>query len=240
MTAPARRLGLLLVGYGRMGRLVDALSESHGFEVVGRLGRADNASGRGLAAMSEAPADVAIDFSIAEAFVENFPRLAALGMDVVAGTTGWHAEEARLRAVASAAGIGVVAAPNFSVGVALFQALVASSGGLFEARDGYGAWIHEVHHAAKRDAPSGTALALQAAMRMGGFTRGIDVASSRAGHVPGTHTVGYDGPSETVTLTHTVRDRSTFAHGALTAARWIHGRQGWFGMRDVLGLGPAS
>ena len=77
-------------------------------------------------------------------------------------------------------------------------------------------------------------------MQRGGYTRGIDVASSRAGHVPGTHTVGFDGPSETVTLTHTVRDRSTFAHGALTAARWLHGRRGWFGMRDVLGLGPAS
>jgi len=170
--------------------------------------------------------------------VENFPRLATLGINVVAGTTGWNAEEARLRLAAAEAGIGVVAAPNFSVGVALFEALVASSGSLFEARDGYGAWIHEIHHAAKRDAPSGTALALRAAMQQGGFTRGIDVASSRAGHAPGTHTVGYDGPSETVTLTHTARDRSTFAHGALTAARWLHGRRGWFGMRDVLGLGP--
>jgi 4-hydroxy-tetrahydrodipicolinate reductase len=240
MTAPAPRLRLLLVGHGRMGRIVDALSETYGFEVVGRLDDANNAGGAGLAAMSVTPADVAIDFSIADAFLENFPRLASLGMSVVAGTTGWNAEEARMRAVAADAGIGVVAAPNFSVGVALFQALVASSGRMFEARDDYGAWIHEIHHAAKRDAPSGTALALRSAMQQGGFSRGIDVASSRAGHVPGTHTVGYDGPSETVTLTHTVRDRSTFAHGALTAARWVHGRRGWFGMRDVLGLGPAA
>jgi hypothetical protein len=128
MTAPAPRLRLLLVGYGRMGRLVDALSESYGFEVVGRLEEANNAGGSGLAAMPATPADVAIDFSIAEAFVENFPRLASLGMNVVAGTTGWNAEEARLRVVAADAGIGVVEAPNFSVGVALFQALVASSG----------------------------------------------------------------------------------------------------------------
>jgi 4-hydroxy-tetrahydrodipicolinate reductase len=240
MTAPAPRLRLLLVGYGRMGRIVDTLSEAYGFEVVGRLDETNNAGGTGLAAMSLTPADVAIDFSIADAFVENFPRLASLGMSVVAGTTGWNAEETRLRAVAADAGIGVVAAPNFSVGVALFQALVTSSGRLFGARDDYGTWIHEIHHAAKRDAPSGTALALRAAMQQGGFSRGIDVASSRAGHVPGTHTVGYDGPSEAVTLVHTVRDRSTFAHGALTAARWVHGRRGWFGMQDVLGLGPAA
>jgi len=240
MTAPAPPLRLLLVGYGRMGRLVDALGASYGFDITGRLDDTNNAGGAGIAALSGTPADVAIDFSIAEALVENLPRLAALGIDIVVGTTGWQAHAVQLQAIAANAGIGVVAAPNFSMGVALFQALVQSSAALFEGRPDYGAWIHELHHAAKRDAPSGTALALQAAMAHAGYTRAVDVASSRAGHVPGTHTVGFDGPSETVTLTHTVRDRSTFAHGALTAARWLHGRRGWFGMRDVLGLGPAS
>jgi len=240
MTAPVPRLRLLLVGYGRMGRLVDALGDSYGFDIVGRLDETSDVAGAGIAALAGTPPDVAIDFSVAEAVVENLPRLAALGIDVVVGTTGWHAHEARLRALAAEAGIGVVAAPNCSVGVALFQELVAASAARFDACPDYDAWIHETHHAAKRDAPSGTALALQAAMVRAGYTRAIDVASTRAGHVPGTHTVGFDGPSETVTLTHTVRDRSTFAHGALTAARWLHGRRGWFGMRDVLGLGPAS
>jgi 4-hydroxy-tetrahydrodipicolinate reductase len=239
MTAPAPRPTLLLVGYGRMGRLVDDLSASYGFDITGRLDDTNNARGAGIDALTGAPSDVAIDFSIADAVVENLPRLAALGINTVIGTTGWQAHEDRLRAIAADAGIGVVAAPNFSVGVALFQALVQSSADLFESRPDYGAWIHEIHHAAKRDAPSGTALALRAAMAQAGYTRAIDVASSRAGHVPGIHTVGFDGPSETITLTHTVRDRSTFAHGALTAARWLHGRRGWFSMRDVLGLGPA-
>lgn len=240
MTAMAPRRRLLLVGYGRMGRLVDALSGAYGFEIVGRLDDMNNPGGAGIAALSGTPADVAIDFSIAEAVVENLPRLAALGIDVVVGTTGWQAHQDRLQAVAADAGIGVVAAPNFSIGVALFQELVAASAARFEGCPDYGAWIHETHHAAKRDAPSGTALALRAAMTQAGYTRAVDVASSRAGHVPGIHTVGFDGPSETVTLTHTVRDRSTFAHGALTAARWLDGRRGWFGMRHVLGLGPAS
>ena len=182
--------------------------------------------------------DVAIDFSTAAAFVENFPKLAAMGLDVVVGTTGWQGHEPALRQVAAAAGVGVVAAANFSPGVALFAQLAADAATLFAGLPEYGAWLHEIHHAAKRDAPSGTALALSTAMRSAGYPHPIDVTSTRAGHVPGTHTLGFDGPAETVTLTHTTRDRATFAHGALTAARWVRRRTGWFGIRDVLGLAP--
>lgn len=234
-TTPVR---ILLVGYGRMGRLVDALSAAYGCEVVGRLDEVNNAGGAGIGPGAWDAADVAVDFSIADAFVENLPRLAALGLDVVAGTTGWQAHEARLKH--AAAGVGVVAAPNFSVGALVFQETVRRAAALFAPRPDVGAWIHEVHHAAKRDAPSGTALALRAAMEREGYGRPIDVASNRAGSIPGTHVVGFDGPADTVTLTHTVRDRSVFAHGALTAVRWVRGRRGWFDMLDVLGLRPAS
>jgi 4-hydroxy-tetrahydrodipicolinate reductase len=130
----------------------------------------------------------------------------------------------------------VVAAPNFSIGVALFEEVASQAARLFAGQEQYGAWLHEIHHAAKRDAPSGTAIAIRSAMERAGYSRPIDVSSSRAGSVPGTHTVGFDGPCETVTLTHATRDRATFANGALLAARWIHGRTGWFGIRDVLGL----
>ena len=107
---------------------------------------------------------------------------------------------------------------------------------LMAARPSFGAWIHELHHAVKRDAPSGTALLLQAALRSHGFDRPIDVASTRAGEIPGTHTIGFDGGGETITLTHSARDRSPFARGALEAARWVQGRKGWYSMKDVLGL----
>ena len=89
----------------------------------------------------------------------------------------------------------------------------------------------------KKDAPSGTALMLRGAMQRAGFSRPIDMASTRAGSIPGTHTIGFDGPSDSITLTHTARDRSGFARGALVAARWLRGRRGWFTMHDVLGLG---
>jgi 4-hydroxy-tetrahydrodipicolinate reductase len=181
--------------------------------------------------------DVAIDFTTADAVRRNLPRYAALHMNAVVGTTGWNADRDAMRDLATGAGIGVVAAPNFSAGAVLFEAIAGNAARLLARHAEFGAWLHEVHHDKKLDAPSGTALGIQAAMEASGYGRTIDVASSRAGHVPGVHTVGFDGPSETITLTHSVRDRGTFARGALLAARWVKGRQGWFTMRDVLGLG---
>ncbi len=118
----------------------------------------------------------------------------------------------------------------------LFLALTERAAELWRDQPAFGAWLHELHHAAKKDAPSGTALALEAAMRGKGYAHPIDVASSRAGSIPGTHTVGFDAAAETITLTHTARDRTVFARGALQAARWLRGRRGWFTMRDVLGV----
>ena len=224
---------LLLVGFGRMGRLVEELAGEAGHLVAGRL--VSTTAGEPPAA------DVAIDFSTADAVRVNVPRLAARGMHLVIGTTGWQAHEAELRREADRAGIGVVASANFSIGVNVFQMIVAEAGRLLQARPEYGAWIHERHHAAKRDAPSGTALLLQGALARAGYTRPVDVSSTRAGMIPGTHTIGFDGPSDTIELTHTARDRRAFARGALLAAEWVKDRRGWFTMTDVLaemGSGP--
>jgi 4-hydroxy-tetrahydrodipicolinate reductase len=225
---------LLLVGYGRMGKLVERLAPEHGFEVVGRLDDTNNIGGAGIPSAPDA--DVAVEFSVPSAVAENLPRLAARKMNVVIGTTGWNEHEAALKNVAANAGIGVVAAPNFSLGVALFQSLVEQAATMFAPYPEYGAWIHEIHHSAKKDAPSGTAIALEQGMRRAGYGHHIDMASSRAGSVPGTHTIGFDGPFETITMTHTNRDRAAFAQGALRAARWVHGKRGWFTIRDVLGI----
>ena len=168
--------------------------------------------------------------------MQNLPLLAARGINVVLGTTGWQAHELEMRRIMAGAGTGVVVASNFSLGVNLFQSLAEQAARLFAGHAEYGAWIHEIHHAAKKDAPSGTALTLKLAMERSGYGRPIDVASNRAGSVPGTHTVGFDGPFETITLTHTNRDPAAFAQGALEAARWIQGKRGWFTIRDVLGL----
>jgi 4-hydroxy-tetrahydrodipicolinate reductase len=107
---------------------------------------------------------------------------------------------------------------------------------LFAAQKDFGAFVHEAHHAAKKDAPSGTALFLESAMKHAGYDRKIDMSSTRAGYIPGVHTVGFDGPADTITLTHAARDRTAFARGALAAAQWVAGRRGWFTMKDVLGV----
>jgi len=225
---------LLVVGHGRMGRLVEQLAPSCGFELAGVLDEATNVGGSGATAERCRGVDVAVDFSTAEATLATAPRLAALGVSLVVGTTGWQAREAELREAVSRSGVGAVVAANFSLGANVLDALAETAGRLLRGEEAWGAFIHEAHHAAKKDAPSGTALMLRRALERGGYARPVDVSSTRAGSIPGTHTVGFDGPAETLELVHTVRDRATFAHGALAAARWVVGKRGWFGMRDVL------
>ena len=224
---------LLLVGHGRMGQLVERLAPDYGGVVAAVVARPD--AERTLREADFGAVDMAIDFTVAEAVPKNLPVLASRGVNVVIGTTGWGASEPALRAFVEKTGIGVLAAANFSLGLNLFQLSVEDAARRFGPHASYGAWIHELHHAAKKDAPSGTALQLQSGMMRAGYSRRIDVSSTRAGSFPGTHTVGFDGPADTVTLTHTVRDRAVFARGALEAARWLIGRRGWFTMRDMLG-----
>lgn len=223
---------ILLVGHGRMGRLVESLAPSYGCEIAGIVDESSN--GEALASGDFGVVDVAVDFTVPAAVPLNLPRLIERGISVVIGTTGWGEHEARFREMVAASGVGVLAAANFSLGMNLFQILVEEAARRFAAHDAYGAWVHELHHAAKKDAPSGTALQLEAGMRRMGYDRPIDMSSTRAGSIPGTHTVGFDGPSDTITLTHVVRDRAVFARGALEAARWLKGRCGWFTMRDML------
>jgi 4-hydroxy-tetrahydrodipicolinate reductase len=222
---------LLIVGYGKMGRMVEELAGSAGFEVVGCVDEGRD---------EWTDADVAIDFSTAEALLVNFDQYVNRRLPVVIGTTGWGGHAPRLREAAGRAGIGVVASANFSIGVNLFQLLVTEAARVMTSQPQYGAWIHEMHHAAKRDAPSGTALQLRDAMAEAGFSRHVDISSARAGMIPGTHTVGFDSASDTIELTHRARDRRGFAGGALLAARWIPGRVGWFSMQDVLRSGAQS
>jgi 4-hydroxy-tetrahydrodipicolinate reductase len=215
-----------------MGRLVEALAPNYDSQIVGVI---DEKSGRrGIADGKYGEVDVAIDFTLAEAVAQNLPELAARGINVVIGTTGWQANEAAMRKVVQRAGTGVLVAANFSIGMNLFELLVEDAARRFRTQSEFGCWIHEMHHIKKKDAPSGTALTLKSAIESVGYTANVDIASTRVGSVPGTHTVGFDGVSETIELKHTVRDRAVFARGALAAAAWLVGRHGWFSMRDML------
>jgi 4-hydroxy-tetrahydrodipicolinate reductase len=217
---------LAIVGYGKMGRLIDQLAPDYGFTVTARVDVDRNESLEGV--------DVVVEFSVPASVVANVARVAALGIPIVVGTTGWlqHLEE--VKAIVGKTDSALVWSPNFSVGVNVFARLVAEAARLFQNEKEYGAWAWEIHHGTKKDAPSGTLLKLVEQMRAAGFDRAIDASSNRAGAHPGTHEIGFDSGADTVTLRHTARSREGFARGALKAAQWIIGRKGCYEFSDVL------
>ncbi len=217
---------LAIVGYGKMGRMIDQLAGEYGFEVAARIDAGDS--------MEPArSADVAIEFSSPDAAAANIEKLTALGVPVVCGTTGWFgALEAVRERVVSANGALVYSA-NFSIGVNVFQRVVAEAARLFES-EAYEAWAWEMHHSQKKDAPSGTLLMLVEGMRQAGYSHPVSISSNRAGRVPGTHEIGFDSAADTITLRHTARTREGFARGALKAAQWIAGKKGVYEFTEVL------
>lgn len=217
---------IAIVGYGKMGRLIAQLAPEYGCEVALTLDEHNNAGGEGISREAFQGIDAAIEFSTPEAAVRNIERLAAAGVNTVAGTTGWTAEMERVKAAVDAAGTGLVWSPNFSVGVNAFFRLIAEAARLLASEAEYGAWAWEIHHDTKKDAPSGTLLKLVDDMKSAGYGRNIDVSSNRAGRHPGTHEIGFDSTADTITLRHTARSREGFARGALKAAQWVRGKRG--------------
>jgi 4-hydroxy-tetrahydrodipicolinate reductase len=223
---------LALIGHGAMGRLVESLAEAGGHEVGAVVTSRESSRGvEGLAELLRGH-DAAIDFTVAEAVPANVEACVLAGVPLVEGTTGWKSEEEAVRRAVERGGGALIHGANFSVGVNLFYRVVALAAELFDAFD-YAPFIEEAHHSRKRDAPSGTALRLRelVAARAG---RDVPVASTRAGNIPGTHRVGFDGPADQIVLTHTARSREGFAAGALVAARWIQGRRGVYEFSETL------
>jgi 4-hydroxy-tetrahydrodipicolinate reductase len=230
---------LALVGYGKMGRLISQLASEYDFDVALTLDSRKNEGGSGINRDTFAGIDVAIEFSTPEAAPINLKCLAQTGIPSIAGTTGWFEHLEDVARAVNEAGTGLVWSPNFSVGVAVFRKLIGVAAQLLRDEPSYGAWAWEIHHDAKKDAPSGTLLQLTKTMEESGFHRQIDVASNRAGKHPGTHEIGFDSAADTITLRHVARNREGFARGALKAAQWIEAHKGVFTLDDVL-FGPES
>jgi 4-hydroxy-tetrahydrodipicolinate reductase len=218
---------LAIVGYGKMGKLIEQLAPEYEFEVALKLDEFNNAEGVGLTAANFAGIDVAIEFSIPAVVPANVEGIAALGVPLVVGTTGWLEHVDQVKRAIEKHQTGLVWSPNFSIGVNVFFRLVSEAARLLAAEPAYGAWAWEIHHAAKKDAPSGTLLKLVEEMKKVGYPRPIDVGSNRAGTIPGTHEIGFDSGADTITLRHTARSREGFARGALKAAQWIIGKKGF-------------
>ncbi len=223
-----------IVGYGKMGRMIERFAPEHGFTVATKLDELNNSNFEGITKEAFEGVDVAIDFSVPAAVGGNVERIAALGVNVVVGTTGWLDQLPHVREVVEKSGIGLVWSPNYSVGVNAFFRLVAEAARLLASEPEYEAWAYEIHHSAKKDAPSGTLLKLVNEMNAAGWKKAVDVSSNRAGAIPGTHEIGFDSRADTITLRHAARNREGFAHGALKAAEWLVGKKGFHEFGEIL------
>jgi len=210
-----------------MGKLIEQLAPEYGFIVHARADLGYNPD-------ALKGSDVAIEFSTPHSAIGNIESLAALGIPTVVGTTGWLDQLDRARAAVEKGGAGLVWAANFSIGVNVFLRAVHETARLLANEPAYGSWAWEIHHNAKKDAPSGTLLALVNEMKAAGYQRNIDISSNRSGAHPGTHEIGFDSAADTITLRHTARSREGFARGALKAAQWIPGKKGVFEFKEIL------
>ena len=240
-----------LVGRGRMGRTVERLAGERGHRlalVVDPAPGEGAPSAPGVADADFNGIDVAFEFTLPGEAAGNVEALVAAGVPVVCGTTGWTPGP-ELHRRACERNVGVVVAPNFSVGVNLFFMVVRDAAARFGAAGGYGDWILESHHRGKAAAPSGTAKRLaeivsaadpRSPMVVEGNPEGslpesaIHVASLRAGHEPGMHAVGFDSVHDEVEFRHRLRNRDGLALGAVLAAEWLAGRSGLFDFQPVL------
>ena len=227
--------GLAIVGYGKMGRLIEQLAPEYGFDVRAKFTCANNLHVAGITRESLGGVEVAVEFTTPDAAPDNLRRLASLGINTVCGTTGWFEGLAAIREATLAANAALVYSPNFSVGVNVFFQTVARAASFFAKYPEYEAWGWEIHHSAKKDAPSGTLKKLAEEIRASGYERTLTLTANRAGTHPGTHEIGFDSAADSITLRHTARSREGFARGALQAARWVVGKKGVFEFREILG-----
>ncbi len=226
---------IAIIGDGKMGQAIRQLAIEKGWNVSAMLGEHESANGGGVTARSLGKADVAVEFTQPDAAVANVTASLRAGVPVVVGTTGWYDALPELTRIAKETGTGLLWSPNFSLGVNVLIELARYAGTLMRPLEGFDAHIVETHHSKKKDAPSGTAIAIGKAAS-DALDRPIPTTSVRTGSVPGTHELMFDGAFEQLSLTHIARDRRVFAEGALQAAAWLIGKKGVFTMRDVLNL----
>lgn len=224
---------MALIGCGAMGKLVRTLAEGKGHEIVVLIDESDaDVSAEDLATKLDG-CDVAIDFTTAEAVARNVESCMKAGVPLVEGTTGWTAHRDVIENLVAEADGAFIFGANFSIGVNLFYRVTDFASELFAKFPQYETFIEEQHHSRKKDAPSGTALKLKEVVSRH-IDKDFSVSATRAGNIPGTHRVGFDGPADQVLLEHTARSREGFAAGALIAAEWIVGKKGFYEFTDVI------
>jgi 4-hydroxy-tetrahydrodipicolinate reductase len=222
-------LNIVLLGAGKTGSLVAQVAAGRGHHVQA-INSSLNANAAWLSRDNLIGTDVVIDFTTPDAVLANVEAVVRCGKAMVVGTTGWYGELDRVRTLVENAGTGFVFGANFSYGVNLFfQILKAAAPALTH---GYSGHITEIHHMHKKDAPSGTAIALQKILHQASGV-GVEISSVREGEVTGTHTLELSSAGDRIVLTHEAKSRRTFAQGAVLAGEWIAGRRGFYDFKEI-------
>ena len=234
-------MNIALIGYGKMGHFIEQVARRRGHEIVCIIDR-DNTSDFRSPAFAQA--DVAIEFSTPATAEANIRAAWLSGVPVVCGTTGWNVQTLRDELCdeaecCQASRRALLWSSNFSVGVNIFFALNKRLAGLLADYPDYQPSITETHHIHKLDAPSGTAKTLAEDIerfkwQVSGTKLQVPIESIREGEVPGIHTVTWDSPVDTISITHSAKSREGFALGAVLAAEWLKGKTGWHTMDEVL------
>ncbi len=224
---------IALIGYGAMGKLIETLAHNAGDEITVVIDEKDsNFSARELSEKLTG-FDAAIDFSVTEAVKRNVEACLIAGVPLVEGTTGWNAEREAIKKLVKEKHGAFVFGANFSIGVNIFYKITDYASEVFSKFEDYETFIEEQHHSRKKDAPSGTALKLKEIVAKN-IEKEFSICSTRAGTIPGTHRVGFDGSADQILLEHSARSREGFASGALLAAKWIASRKGFYEFADVM------
>ena len=221
-----------IVGYGKMGKMVERIALERGHEIGVKLDDINNSNFEGITEENFTGVDAAIDFSVPAAAIPNIEKIASLKVNLVVGTTGWLDSLEDVKAAVEKNDIGLVWSPNFSVGVNAFFRIVAEATKLLSGEPQYEAWAWEIHHSAKKDAPSGTAVTLRRVLEQASGVR-VGITSEREGEVTGIHTLELNSAGDRIVLTHEAKSRRTFAEGAVLAAEWIAGRTGFYEFKDI-------
>ena len=241
-------MNLALIGYGKMGKEVEAIAKEKGINVA-MVFDIENAAGAGLSKESLKHVDVCIDFSSPTAVLDNIEAVAECGKNIVVGTTGWYDRLDQVRKLVKEKKIGFLYAANFSLGVNIFSQIVMDAAHLIDQYAEYYVAISEMHHKTKVDSPSGTALSIgqviiKAMRRKSELAietvhgqikpNQLHITSTRVGSVTGRHAVTFDSESDAIELVHTAKSRRGLALGAVVAAEWLKGKKGFYTMRDVI------
>jgi len=235
-------MNIALLGYGKMGKAIEKIAEAQGDTIALKVGRSSEYNLEGI--------DVAIDFSVPEMATTHLTNCLKSGIPVVSGTTGWLDDYSKITDLCSQKEGAFLYASNFSVGVNIFFEINRKLAKMMAPHPSYKANLEEIHHTQKLDAPSGTAITLAEGIIETGMyadwelsennfaeaENALPINSKRIGKVPGTHSIDYKSPIDTISIKHEAHSREGFAQGALLAARWIVGKKGVFSMRDVLNI----